>query len=147
VVLGSDCSGFELLGNGLFEDLKIAPKSIVNFLVKNGLGFIVLLFWQCRKLTAQNYLPKRLLPHSLKTQEILAKKWLRLRSVTGVVIAGFLSVFKFTGSTALRLGGLARCIERTFSDGMSILFRKEKCISPIFAHSIGLTFLSIGIIL
>jgi len=60
----------------------------------------------------------------LKTQEILAKKWALLRaSPNGLwaVFAGFLYVFKFTGSAAPRLGGLMRCIERTFFVGINIL--------------------------
>jgi hypothetical protein len=65
----------------------------------------------------QNHLPKRLLTHSLKTQEILAKKWALLRaSPNGLwaVFAGFLRVFKFTGSAAPRLGGLALVLTEIF---------------------------------
>jgi hypothetical protein len=87
---------------------------------------IVLLFRQCRKLSAQNHLPKRWRAHSLKTQEILAKKWALLRTSPngpGAVWAGFLCVFKFTGSAAPRLGGLARFFERTFFVEINIFRR------------------------
>jgi hypothetical protein len=75
----------------------------------NHIFLFVLLFRQ----KDQNHLPKRWLARSLKTQEILAKRWALLRtSPNGLwaVFAGFLSVFKFTGSTAPRLGGLTRCV-------------------------------------
>jgi hypothetical protein len=60
---------------------------------------------------------------TLKTQEILAKKWALLRaSPNGLwaVFAGFLCVFKFTGSAAPRLGGLTRLFERIFFGGINI---------------------------
>jgi hypothetical protein len=62
----------------------------------------------------------------LKIQEILAKKWALLRaSPNGLwaVFAGFLCIFKFTGSAAPRLGGLTRFIERTFCVDKNIFWR------------------------
>jgi hypothetical protein len=60
---------------------------------------------------------------TLKTQEILAKKWALLRTSPNgprAVFAGFLCVFKFTGSAAPRLGGLARCVDIAFCFGKNI---------------------------
>jgi len=83
---------------------------------------IVLLFRQ----KDENHLPKPLLAHSLKIEEILAKKWALLRASPNgprAVFAGFLCIFKFTGSAAPRLGGLTRCIERIFCVGRNIILR------------------------
>jgi hypothetical protein len=79
-----------------------------------SVGIKVFLFVLLFRQKDENHLPKRWLAHSLKTQEILAKRWTLLRtSPNGLwaVFAGFLSVFKFTGSTAPRLGGLTRCVD------------------------------------
>ncbi len=83
-------------------------------------------FGNAESVRHENHLPKQGLTHSLKTQEILAKMWALLRtSPNGLwaVFAGFLSVFKFTGSAALRLGGLTRCIERKLRAGINIFCR------------------------
>ncbi len=83
-------------------------------------------FGNAESVRHQNHLPKRWLTHSLKTQEILAKKWALLRASPNgprAVFAGFLCIFKFTGSAAPRLGWLTRCIERIFFVGRNIFWK------------------------
>ncbi len=95
-------------------------KALGNILVRNGLADVIILLFRQKN---QNHLPKRWLAHSLKIQEILAKKWALLRASTNglrAVFAGFLCIFKFTGSAAPRLGGLTRFIERSFFVGYFI---------------------------
>jgi hypothetical protein len=86
------------------------------------------MFYDCPFVSVKgpNHLPKRWLAHSLKTQEILAKKWALLRTSPNgprAVFAGFLCVFKFTGSAAPHLGGLTRFFERTFFVWINIFRR------------------------
>jgi hypothetical protein len=115
-------------GNPKGTDSKFYDTAIRNSFASKAYGsnllwiesgfMIVLLFWQ----KDQNHLPKRWLARSLKTQEILTKRWASPNGLWAV-FAGFLCVFKFTGSTAPRLGGLTRCIERTFCAEINIFWR------------------------
>ncbi|MBS4062569.1 MAG: hypothetical protein KG029_19390, partial [Bacteroidetes bacterium] len=85
----------------------------------------VLLFRQCRKRSAPKPFAQTMARATLKTQEILAKKWALLRTSPNgprAVFAGFLCVFKFTGSAAARLGGLARCFEQIFFVGINVFW-------------------------
>jgi len=94
-------------------------------------GFMIVLLLRQKD---QNHLPKQWLAHSLKTQEILAKKWALLRASPNgprAVFAGFLGVFKFTGSAAPRLGGLTRFIERTFCVGLNIFWRLRASLEGV----------------
>jgi hypothetical protein len=96
------------------QSIGLQTVGIKKFQVVTALAFFLsFCFGNAESFRHENHLPKRWLAHSLKTQEILAKKWALLRtSPNGLwaVFAGFLCVFKFTGSAAPRLGGLARLL-------------------------------------